>query len=84
MKKKSDFYEEIINNIGVMQGRMVPSEKEGRIQYFPIKSWKKEINLMFDNKIHKLEWTVNFEKIKKNILFNKNKLDEINIIKKKI
>ena len=28
-----------------MQGRLVPSEKKNRIQYFPEKNWKKEILL---------------------------------------
>ena len=83
MKRKSDFYGKMLNNIGIMQGRMVPSEKKSRIQYFPIKNWKKEINLMSDNKIRKLEWTVNFEKIKQNALFDKDKLNEINNIKKR-
>ena len=33
--------------------------------------------------IHKLEWTVNFEKIKQNALFNTRQLNEIINIKKK-
>ena len=30
-------------NLGFMQGRLVESEKKGRIQYFPEKNWQKEI-----------------------------------------
>ena len=74
----------MFNNIGVMQGRMVPSEKKNRIQYFPIKNWKKEMSLMAKNKIHKLEWTINYEKIKFNPLFDQNRLNEIIYLKKKL
>ena len=70
-------------NIGITQGRLVPSEKKNRIQYFPVKNWKKEIMLMAKNRIYKLEWTRNFEKISQNPLFNKNQLDEIINLKKK-
>ena len=84
IKKKSKFYEKMFNNIGVMQGRMVPSEKKNRIQYFPIKNWKKEMSLMAKNKIHKLEWTINYEKIKFNPLFDQNRLNEIIYLKKKL
>ncbi len=73
----------MLNNIGITQGRLVPSEKKNRIQYFPIKNWKKEMRLMFENKIHKLEWTINYEKIRQNALFNTNQLDEIVYLKKK-
>tara|TARA_B100001093_G_scaffold76391_1_gene67244 strand:+ start:1460 stop:2296 length:837 start_codon:yes stop_codon:yes gene_type:complete len=73
----------MLNKIGIMQGRLVPSEKKNRIQYFPIINWKKEMILMNKNKINRLEWTVNFEKIKLNPLFNKNLLKEIIKIKKK-
>lgn len=83
MKKKTEFNKKLLNNIGITQGRLVPSEKQNRIQYFPIKNWKKEMGLMSKNKIRKLEWTINFEKIKQNALFNKNQLDEIINIKNK-
>ena len=69
--------------IGITQGRLVPSEKKNRIQYFPIKNWKKEMGLMHKSKISKLEWTINFEKIKQNPLFNKDQLNEIISLKKK-
>jgi hexulose-6-phosphate isomerase len=83
MKKKTEFNKKLLSNIGITQGRLVPSEKQNRIQYFPIKNWKKEMGLMSKNKIRKLEWTINFEKIKQNALFNKNQLDEIINIKNK-
>ena len=83
MKKKTELNKKLLSNIGITQGRLVPSEKKNRIQYFPIKNWKKEIGLMSKCKIHKLEWTVNFEKIKQNALFNTRQLNEIINIKKK-
>lgn len=82
MKQKT-FYKNLTRNIGIMQGRMVASEKKNKIQYFPIKNWKKEFQLMAKNKIKKLEWTVNFEKIKQNPLLNENQLFEILKYKKK-
>ena len=52
------------NHLGLMQGRLVKSEKKKRIQYFPAKNWKKEIDLMNDVKINILEWTINRENAK--------------------
>ena len=43
MKKKLNLIKNYYSNIGVTRGRLVPSEKKNRIQYFPIKNWKKEI-----------------------------------------
>ena len=63
MKKKTELNKKLLSNIGVTQGRLVPSEKKNRIQYFQLKL-EKEIGLMSKCNIHKLEWTVNFEKIK--------------------
>ena len=73
----------MLKNFGITQGRLVPSEKKNRIQYFPIKNWKKEMSLMSKNKIRKLEWTINYEKINQNPLFNKDQLNEILYLKKK-
>lgn len=67
----------MFKNIGIMQGRLVPSEKKNRLQYFPIKNWKKEMKLMNKNNIKILEWTINIEKINQNPLLDINKIDEI-------
>ena len=69
----------IKSRIGFMQGRLVPSEKKERIQYFPEKNWKKEILLAKKNNYKLMEWTINIENIKKNPLFIKS---EINGLKK--
>ena len=61
----------INKRIGFMQGRLIPSEKKECIQYFPDKNWKKEILIAKKNNFSVMEWTVNFENIKKNPLFKK-------------
>ena len=59
--------------LGFMQGRLVDSEKKNSIQYFPSKNWKKEIILAKKNQIELIEWTINYENINLNPLFNKKK-----------
>jgi L-ribulose-5-phosphate 3-epimerase len=66
--------------IGFMQGRLLPSENSKYIQFFPAKSWEKEIKLAEKNKIYFMEWTINYENIHENHLYNKKK----NLILKKI
>ena len=63
--------------IGFMQGRLVPSEKKERIQYFPSKNWKKEILIAKKNNFSVMEWTVNFENLKKNPLFIDCQIEEL-------
>ncbi len=70
------------NHLGLMQGRLVKSEKKNRIQYFPAKNWKKEIDLMNDVKINILEWTINRENAKNNPLIH-NPFKIINFLKNK-
>ena len=67
----------MINKIGFMQGRLVPSEKKNRIQYFPEKNWKKEILLAKKNNYKIMEWTVNIENINKNPIFQPSKIDNL-------
>ena len=59
------------NRIGFMQGRLVNSEKRGRIQYFPEKNWIKEMKLANLNNFRMMEWTIDKENINKNPLYNK-------------
>ena len=70
------------NKLGVMQGRLVNSEKKNKIQYFPEKNWQLEFKLANLHKINTIEWTVNYQNIKKNPLYN-GQLQEIKILKKK-
>ncbi len=58
-----------------MQGRLVTSEKKNKIQYFPLKNWKKELRIAKKIKdINNVEWTVNIENISQNPIFVKSKL----------
>lgn len=70
------------NKIGFMQGRLVKSEKKGAIQYFPSKSWKKELELANKNKIKLIEWTVNIQNIKSNPLYTGKIYEVINELKR--
>ncbi len=65
MKKK--FFNQ--NRIGFMQGRLVDKIKK-KIQYFPDNNWYEEIKLAKSEKFNLMEWTINYENIKKNPLFN--------------
>jgi len=56
--------------IGFMQGRLFRSENKKFVQYFPSKTWKKEIHLGKKNSFHLMEWTANLENIKKNPVYN--------------
>jgi L-ribulose-5-phosphate 3-epimerase len=56
--------------IGFMQGRLLESENQKFIQYFPSKSWHKEILLAKKNSFHIMEWTANIENLKKNPVFD--------------
>lgn len=60
------------SRIGFMQGRLVSSEKKGRIQYFPAKNWIKEIKIAKKNNFNLMEWTIDDDNIKKNPLYNSN------------
>ena len=56
----------MLNKLGIMQGRLVPREIKSRIQSFPWKNWKKEIHLAKKNKIKYIEWTLDY----RNFLLN--------------
>ena len=60
-----------------MQGRLVPSEKKNRIQFFPDKNWKYELKVAKRNKYKLMEWTINIENIDKNPIFFYEKIKEI-------
>lgn len=66
-----------------MQGRLVKSEKKGRIQYFPAKQWINEINLASKNSFNIMEWTANIENIELNPIFDISlKKKYLNILRK--
>ena len=55
-------------NLGFMQGRLVDSEKKGRIQYFPEKNWKKEFIRANKLKLKFIEWTLHYKNFYQNTL----------------
>jgi L-ribulose-5-phosphate 3-epimerase UlaE len=72
---KKNFFK--LENFGLMQGRLVTSERKGMIQYFPKNTWKKELKIFKQNKIRFIEWVANYENLKSNPIFNKKKLKVI-------
>ena len=56
--------------LGFMQGRLVDSEKRGRIQYFPEKNWTKEIMIAHEIGFDTMEWTIDYDNLNKNPIFN--------------
>jgi|694.fasta_scaffold95030_4 L-ribulose-5-phosphate 3-epimerase len=68
--------------IGFMQGRLLKSENNNKIQFFPSSTWKEEFFLAKKNKFGLMEWTINNENIKKNPLYDGNIL-EIKRLQKK-
>ena len=61
-----------LSSISILQGRLVDSEREGFIQYFPSKTWIRELGIANENKIKFIEWVVSYENIKSNPLFYKS------------
>ena len=57
-------------NLGFMQGRLVDSEKRGRIQFFPEKNWQKELKIAHKIGLNIIEWTIDEDNIFKNPIFN--------------
>jgi L-ribulose-5-phosphate 3-epimerase len=62
----------VMNNIGFMQGRLVDKVKNN-IQFFPDKSWIQELHIAEKENFKLMEWTINYENIKKNPFFTGNK-----------
>ena len=69
-----------MNQIGIMQGRLIPDENR-KIQSFPRKNWRKEFPLMEKLGLTILEWTVDHTCLWDNPILTKNGLLEINQLK---
>ena len=52
-------------NLGFMQGRLVDSEKKGRIQFFPAYNWAKEIKIAHNLGFQFMEWTIDDDNLSK-------------------
>ena len=59
------------NKIGFMQGRLVKLYNK-KIQFFPDKDWASEIKIAKKLKFKLMEWTINYENIYQNPLYNGN------------
>lgn len=59
-------------NLGFMQGRLVDSEKKGRIQFFPANNWVKEIKIAHNLGFQFMEWTIDDDNLSKNPIYNGN------------
>ena len=56
-----------------MQGRLSPVIKK-RIQSFPSKTWVREFNYLKKANLRLMEWTLDYEEIRQNPIFDKKKL----------
>ena len=69
---------EILKNISVTQGRLVPNSKDkkfkNKIQQFPDKLWIKELKILYQNKIKYIEWVISKENFNLNPITKKIKL----------
>jgi L-ribulose-5-phosphate 3-epimerase len=72
----------MINNIGIMQGRLVPREIKSRLQSFPFAHWKKEIDIAKKYKINFIEWTIDYKNFLKNPIISNPQIVK-NVLRKK-
>ena len=70
--------------ISIMQGRLVPREIKSRIQSFPYKNWRKELNIAKKFNIKIIEWTIDYKKFLSNPLISNPELVKLNLDKNKL
>ncbi len=68
--------------IGIMQGRLSP-QYSNYIQRFPEKHWSEEFKIAKKLKLNSIEWTLDYDKLFKNPIFDKNQIKKIKYQKKK-
>jgi L-ribulose-5-phosphate 3-epimerase len=71
-----------MKNLGFMQGRLVPQEKD-KIQSFPWVNWKDEFKISNKIGLNLMEWTLDYKKFYKNPINDKEGRKLINYLKKK-
>ena len=69
-----------MHKIGFMQGRLIKSERK-ILSIFPWKNWKQEFYIA-KNKIHLMEWTIDYFKFYQNPLIDERQLNIIKKLKK--
>ena len=62
--------------LGFMQGRL-SDLVDGKIQSFPINNWRNEFIQAQELGFHLIEWTVDYDKIEYNPLFNEREVDSV-------
>jgi len=74
----------IINKskLGFMQGRLV-SLYQNQIQFFPHKDWDREFKIAKKINVKLIEWTINYENIGMNPLYNGN-IKKLMVLKKRL
>lgn len=71
----------IENNIGIMQGRLLPKYKR-KFQAFPVYSWSKEFKLAKKFKLKNLEFIFDFDVYRENPLFTLHGIRKIKLLSK--
>ena len=71
-----------INKIGIMQGRLSPPVN-GKIQAFPLKTWKDEFSLAKECGFELIEWVVGLTDLEQNPIFSPQNHREIIRLQKK-
>ena len=72
----------LINRIGFMQGRL-SSIVDGKIQSFPWEEWEKEFERAFEIQLSIMEWTLDYQELRKNPLMTVQGREKINNLSKK-
>ena len=65
-----------MSRLGIMQGRLSPPV-EGRIQAFPVDSWREEFETASDCGFRLIEWVVDAESFAENPIFSADGRSEI-------
>ncbi len=71
-----------LNNLGFMQGRLSPSEKN-KIQFFPEKNWEEEFYKANKIGLKKMEWTLDYKNLFQNPIFTNKGIKKIKLLSKK-
>lgn len=71
-----------MNRIGFMQGRL-SSIVDGKIQSFPWEEWEKEFERAFEIQLSIMEWTLDYQELRKNPLMTVQGREKINNLSKK-
>lgn len=63
-------------SIGIMQGRLTPSNNRG-IQFFPFEEWEKEFNIANEIGLDEIEWIFDYDRYQENPLWTEEGRNKI-------